>query len=98
MKNLFIAIILILLASCAGLSEREEKTVYVANDYLVYQSQRFQKMPELIGFLSCDESVDLFISPLVNTKKERFSNVVADLIKMCGEPKIITIQVDNSVI
>ncbi len=97
MKSVSIAISLILLAGCAGLSGREEKTVYVANEYLVYQNQRFQEMPALLGLFKCDESVDLFISPLVNTDKERFSNVVADFIKMCGKPKIITIQVDNSI-
>ena len=97
MKSVSIATSLILLAGCAGFSGREEKTVYVANEYFVYQDQRFQEMPELLSLFKCDESVDLFISPLVNTDKERFSSAVADFIKMCGEPKIITIQVGDSI-
>lgn len=97
MRRVSIAITLTLLTSCTVLSEREEKTVYVANEYLVYQDQRFQEMSELLNLLNCDESVDLFISPLVNTDKERFSGTVADFIKMCGEPKIITIQVGDSI-
>ena len=96
MKCISTVIILILLASCVSQLGNEDRTIYVANEYLVYQNQRFQEMQEILSLDKCDESVDLFISPLVNTDKDRFSDAVADFITMCGEPKVITIQVGDS--
>jgi len=87
-------IVMILLASCAGgLTEKEKRTVYVADEHIVYQNTIYEEMPALLTLLKCDESVNIFISPLINTTKERFSEAIADFLRMCGKPKNITITI-----
>ena len=85
-----------MLASCAGqLTDKEKNTIFVANDYLVYQDQRYQTMSQLIAIFKCEEPVNVFLSPLINTKKDRFTQASADFMSMCGEPKKITIMFEN---
>jgi hypothetical protein len=91
-KN-YVLLIIIMISSCSWQStEQYERTIFVANDYLIYQDQRFTKMSELLSLYKCDEPIDVFISPLVNTTKERFSYATADFMKMCGEPEKIIIE------
>lgn len=89
-------LVIILLASCAGgITEKEKRTIYVADDHIVYQNTIYQEMSALLTLLKCDESVNIFISPLINTTKERFSEATADYLGMCGEPKKITIMITD---
>lgn len=83
----------ILLAGCVSqITERERKTIYVAKNHIVYGDQRFRDFSELKNVLDCDKAEEVFISPLVNTPSERFSKATADFMMMCGEPKVIKIQ------
>ncbi len=89
----YIILIIFLISSCSWqLTDKHKRTVFIANDYLMYQNQRFMKMSELKGIIKCDEPIDIFISPLINTSTERFSNATADFMKMCGEPEKIIIE------
>lgn len=84
-----------MLSSCIGITERENKTIYVANDYVIYQNQKKQNIKELISLFNCDQSIDIYISPLVNTKPEKLSQAIADFMKLCGQPKKITLSIDS---
>ena len=96
MRYYALTLLLILLAACASqLTDKEKNTIFVANDYLVYQDQRYQTMSELVSIFKCGKSVNVFLSPLVNTQKNRFSQASADFLTMCGEPKKITIMFEN---
>ncbi len=89
-------IVITLLASCAGgVTEKEKRTIYVANDHIVYQNTHYKEMSILLTILKCDESVNIVISPFINTTKERFSEAIADFLRMCGEPKNITIMMTD---
>ena len=92
LNKIFLFALVISLTGCAGqITEKERNTVFVANEYLIYQNQRYQKFTELQTKLSCEKSTDVFLSPLVNTKPERMSKATAEFMMMCGEPEIITI-------
>jgi hypothetical protein len=96
-KCYLLAFLLVLLASCASqLTDREKNTIYVANDYLVFHEQRYQTMSELVSIFKCSESVNVYLSPLINTHKDRFSMMSSEFLSMCGPPKKITIMFENS--
>ena len=75
--------------------DRGMKTIFVAQDYLIYQNQRFSKMTDRPDILNCEKSVDLFLTPLVDTSKARFSEVTSEFLRLCGQPESISIQFES---
>jgi|GEM_PF-2743868 len=86
----------VLLSGCvSSISPKENQTLYVANDYLVYQNQRYTNIAALKRTLPCDKPSEVFISPLVGTSSTRLSQATADFLKMCGKIERITIEVEE---
>lgn len=91
-----ISFITIMLVSCTTqLTERERNTIYVADQHIVYQDKRYPDFVALKAAINCNVASEVFISPLANTSSERFSRATADFMTMCGEPKLIKIQLTD---
>ena len=93
---LFLLLFLLLVSCASPLTDKQRNTIFVANDYLIYQEKYYQSMSELVSIFNCENSVNVFISPLIHTKKERFSKASAHFMTICGEPQKISIMFENN--